>query len=78
MAKRLSDETMEKARAEAEKIVDDARAEAEKSLGDLTGTKASLETEIASLKQVASNYRQQFESLLAAQQDALEKAANLF
>ena len=77
-AQKIKGETLAKAEAEAKDILDSARAEAEKSLGDLTGTKASLETEIASLKQVASNYRQQFESLLAAQQDALDKAANLF
>lgn len=78
MAQRLRDETLEKAQNEADALLADAKAEAAKHLGNLDEQKTHLENQIASLKQVAANYRERFESLLAAQQDAIEKASDLF
>lgn len=78
MAQKIKDETIAKAEAEAEQIRTSARLEAEKSLSTLTEQKAALQDEVKNLKVVAADYRRQFESLLAAQQDALDKAANLF
>lgn len=78
MAQRLRDETLEKAQAEADAMLATAKEEAAKHLGNLDEQKANLENQIASLKQAAASYRDRFESLLAAQQDAIEKASDLF
>ena len=39
---------------------------------------ARLEAEVAALKKTAADYRAQFEALLQAQQEALDKASGLF
>ena len=78
MAQKLKDAAIEKAQAEADDIVAKAKALSEEQIGSLSTQKAALEEQIGSLKQVASDYRAKFESLLAAQQEALEKATDLF
>ena len=47
-------------------------------LNGLSDEQKALETEVAALKKTAADYRAQFEALLQAQQEALEKAADLF
>lgn len=78
MAARVKDETIAKAEEEAEVIRNRARSEADERIGDLSEEKAALLKEIDSLKQVAADYRKNFEALLQAQQEALEKATDLF
>ena len=78
MAQRLKDEAIAKAQNEANDIIGRAKEEAEKQIGGLSEQKSSLEQQIVQLKQAASDYRGQFEALLAAQQEALEKATSLF
>lgn len=78
MAARVKDETIAKAEEEAEVIRNRARSEADERIGDLSEEKAALLKEIENLKQVAADYRKNFESLLQAQQEALEKATDLF
>ena len=78
MAATVKEETIRKAREDAEAIRLKAETEATERLDGLTEEREALEKEVAALKQTAVNYRQQFEALLHAQQDALEKASGLF
>ena len=55
-----------------------ARNISDESVAALSEEKDSLTRQIAELKTTAANYRKQFEQLLQAQQEALEKAADLF
>ena len=55
-----------------------AEAEATERLDGLNEERETLSRQVAELKTAAANYRQQFEQLLQAQQEALEKAADLF
>ena len=67
-----------KAREDAEAIRMKAETEAREQLDGLSAEKESLEQEVKNLKKVAAVYRSQFEELLRAQQEALEKAEGLF
>ncbi|MDO4483373.1 MAG: DivIVA domain-containing protein [Clostridia bacterium] len=78
MAQRVKDETITKAQTEADAIVAKANEQAKAQLGSLMEDKAKLEKQVAALKEAASAYRANFEALLAAQQDAIEKATDLF
>jgi len=78
MAKQVKDETVRKAREDAEAIRAKAETEARERLDGLAEQREALTREVANLKQAAANYRRQFEELLQAQQDALEKASELF
>ena len=78
MAQQVKDETIRKAKEDAEAIRAKAEAEATERLEGLAEEKDALTLQISELKNTAANYRQQFEELLAAQQDALEKATGLF
>ena len=55
-----------------------AETEAGERLNGLVAEQEELEKEVAALKQTAAEYRRQFEELLRAQQEALEKATGLF
>ena len=55
-----------------------AQTEATERLEGLQAERDELKTEIENLKQTAADYRQKFEELLHAQQEALEKATGLF
>ena len=78
MAATVKEETIRKAREDAEAIRLKAETEANERLNGLAEERAALEKEVAALKETAMNYRRKFEELLSAQQDALEKATGLF
>ncbi|MBQ6399848.1 MAG: DivIVA domain-containing protein [Clostridia bacterium] len=78
MAQKVRDETIRKAKEDAEAIRAKAETEASERLGSLSEDRTKAEKEIADLKEVAAAYRRQFEALLQAQQEALEKASDLF
>ena len=78
MAVQLKEETLRKAKEDAEAIRAKAETEATDRLDGLAEERRVLEQEVAALKKAASDYRTQFEALLQAQQDALDKAAELF
>ena len=78
MAAQVKDETIRKAREDAEAIRVKAETEATERLDGLAAEREALEKEVEALKKAAADYRQRFEELLHAQQDALEKASGLF
>ena len=78
MAATVKEETIRKAREDAEAIRMKAETEANERLNGLAEEREDLEKEVAALKETAAEYRRQFEALLHAQQDALEKATGLF
>ena len=78
MAARVKDETIRKAKEDAEAIRAKAEAEATERLDGINEEKEALTQQVTQLKETAMNYRKQFEELLQAQQEALEKAADLF
>ena len=78
LAATVKEETIRKAKEDAEAIRAKAEAEATERLDGLNEEKDALTRQISELKTAAASYRQQFEQLLQAQQEALEKAAELF
>ena len=78
MAATVKEETIRKAREDAEAIRLKAETEANERLNGLAEERESLEKEVAALKETATEYRRKFEELLHAQQEALEKATGLF
>lgn len=78
MAQKVKNETIAAAEAKAAAIVAQAEEEAKNKLGNLTEEKDKLTGEVAALKAAAAEYRTKFESLLQAQQEAMEKASDLF
>lgn len=78
MAQKVKNETIAAAEAKAAAIVAQAEEEAKDKLGSLDEEKEKLTAEVAALKAAAAEYRAKFESLLQAQQEALEKASDLF
>ena len=78
LAVQVKEETLRKAREDAEAIRTKAETEANERLDGLSDERKSLEAEVAALKKTAADYRAQFEALLQAQQEALDKASGLF
>ena len=78
MAATVKEETIRKAKEDAEAIRLKAETEANERLNGLAGEREDLEKEVAALRETALEYRRKFEELLHAQQDALEKATGLF
>ena len=78
MAATVKDETIRKAKEDAEAIRAKAEAEASERLDGLNEEKEALTAELSGLKTAAAEYRKQFEALLQAQQEAMKKAASLF
>lgn len=78
MAATVKEETIRKAKEDAEAIRMKAQTEAAEQLEGLAAEKEKLEDEVAALKETAADYRRKFEELLHAQQEALEKASGLF
>ena len=78
MAVQVKEETLRKAREDAEAIRVKAETEPTERLDGLSDERKALEEEVAALRKAAADYRAQFEALLQAQQEALEKAADLF
>lgn len=78
LAAQVKEETARKAKEDAEAIRAKAQAEATERLEGLAAEEAALQKKVEDLKTVAAEYRQRFEALLRAQQEALEKAEGLF
>ena len=78
MAATVKEETIRKAKEDAEAIRLKAETEANERLNGLLKEREDLEKEVAALKETALEYRRRFEELLHAQQEALEKATGLF
>ena len=78
MAAQVKEETIRKAKEDAEAIRAKAEAEATERLEGLKEEKDALSRQVTELKNTAQEYRKQFEALLQAQQEALEKASDLF
>ena len=78
LAAQVKEETIRRAKEDAEAIRAKAETEATERLEGLAEERDSLKKEIENLKAAAADYRQKFEELLHAQQEALEKATGLF
>ena len=78
MAVQVKEEAIRKAKEDADAIRSKAETEAAERLDGLAGERKSLEEEVAALRKTAADYRTRFEALLQAQQEALEKASDLF
>ena len=78
MAMQVKEDTIRKATEDAEAIRAKAQTEATEQLDGLSDRRDALKSEIAELKAAAADYRTKFETLLQAQQEALEKASDLF
>ncbi len=78
MAMQVKDDTIRKAREDAEAIRAKAETEATERLDGLNEEREVLVKEVADLKAAAADYRTKFEALLQEQKEALEKAAGLF
>ena len=78
MAVQVKEETLRKAREDAEAIRAKAATEATEKLDGLSDERKALEEEVEALRKAAADYRAKFEALLQAQQEALEKASDLF
>ena len=78
LAVQVKEETLRKAREDAEAIRVKAETEATERLDGLSEERKALEEEVAALRKTAADYRAQFEALLQAQQEALDKASGLF
>ena len=77
MALKVKDDTIRKAREDAEAIRAKAETEARERLDGLNEEKDALTKEVEELKTAASDYRMKFETLLKDQKEALEKVASL-
>lgn len=78
MAQKVKDETIAKARNEAEEIRIKAQEQADAQLKGLDEEKGKLTQQVTNLRAAAADYRSRFEALLQAQQEAIEKASDLF
>ena len=78
MAVQVKEEAIRKAKEDAEAIRTKAENEAAERLDGLSEERKALEQEVSALRKAAADYRAQFEALLQAQQEALEKASDLF
>ena len=78
MAQKVKNETIAAAEAKAAAIVAKAEEEAADKLGSLSEEKEKLTGQVEALKAAAAEYRAKFEALLQAQQEAMEKASDLF
>ena len=78
MAMQVKDDTIRKAREDAEAIRAKAETEAEERLDGLNLEKENLTKQVEGLKITAADYRTKFETLLQEQKEALEKIAELF
>ena len=78
MARQVKDDTIRKAREDAEAIRAKAETEASERLEGLSEEHKAAMQKLDDLKAQAAEYREKFESLLKAQQEALENASDLF
>lgn len=78
MAQKVKAETIANAEKQAEEIRAKAQQEADAQLKNLQSERDSLTHQVDALKEAAASYRAKFEALLQSQQEAIEKAADLF
>ena len=78
MAQKVKEETIQKAREDAEAIRAKAETEARERLDGLSEEQNAMKRQLEDLKAAAAAYRRSFEELLQAQQEAIEKASDLF
>ena len=78
IAQKVKAETIAAAEKQAEEIIAKAQAQADSQLKNLQNDRDSLTRQVTELKAAAAEYRTRFEALLQAQQEAIEKAADLF
>lgn len=78
MAQKVKKETIAAAEAKAEEIVANAQEEAKAQLGSLQAEKDALTAQVDDLKLAAMELREKIEAVIKAQQEALDKTANLF
>ena len=78
MAMQVKDDTIRKAREDAEAIRAKAETEAAERLDGINVEKENLTKQVEGLKITAADYRAKFQALLQEQQEALEKVAELF
>lgn len=78
MAQKVKSETIAAAEEKAAAIVAKAEEEAAAELGSLQEKKEKLSAEVEGLKAAVEDYRTKFVALLQAQQEAIEKATDLF
>lgn len=78
MAQKVKQETIAAAEKKAEEIVAHAQEEAQAKLGSLNAEKDALTAQVDDLKLAGMELREKIAALLAAQQEALDKTADLF
>ena len=78
MAHKVKTETIAAAEQKAAEIVASAEKEAQEKLGALEAEKASLAAQVDDLKLAGMDLREKIASVLKAQQEALDKTADLF
>ena len=78
MAQRVKAETIAAAEQKAEEIVANAQAEAKTKLGSLETEKETLTAQVEDLKLAGMELREKIAAVLKAQQEALDKSADLF
>ena len=78
MAQKVKSETIAAAEQKAAEIVANAENEAKAKLGSLEQEKESLTAQVEELKLAGMDLREKIASVLKAQQEALEKTADLF
>ena len=77
-AQKVYDETVEEAKAEAEKILKNANARADSGVVALEEERDALQKEVDMLKAAAKDYRERFQRLLEDQQHVLNAETKLF
>lgn len=77
-AQKVYDETVEEAKAEAEKILKNANARADSGVVALEEERDALQKEVDMLKAAAKDYRKRFQRLLEDQQHVLNAETKLF
>lgn len=77
-AQKVYDETVEEAKAEAEKILKNANARADSGIVALEEERDALQKEVDMLKAAAKDYRERFQRLLEDQQHVLNAETKLF
>ena len=78
MAQRVKAETIASAEQKANEIIANAQEEAKAKLGTLEAEKAALTAQVEDLKLAGMELREKIASVLKAQQEALDKTAELF
>ena len=76
-AERVKKETIQQAQEKADAILADAESQARARLGNLMDERDSLTRQVEALKATVSEYRTRCSAMLKAQQEALDRTADL-